>query len=151
MKASETGGEGSERPRVLFLCTHNSARSQMAEAFLRRHGGHRFEACSAGLEPTDVHPLTRRVLEELGINTADLRPKGINEFLGKVNVRYAIVMCEGANAQCPRIYPFASRTLFWPFEDPSEVGGSANEQLNIFRRVRDQIAHRVRQFVVEGA
>lgn len=139
-----------EKPRVLFLCTHNSARSQMAEALLRRHGGHRFEACSAGLNPTEVHPLTRRVLEEVGIETGDLRVKGINTFLGKVPIKLAIVVCAPEDEQCPRVYPFATRTLYWPFDDPAEGAGSPEEQLAVFRRVRDEIASRVRRFVLEG-
>ena len=141
---------GGDKPRVLFLCTHNAARSQMAEAFLRRDGGHRFEACSAGLEPTDVHPLTRQVLAEGGVDASGLHAKGINEFLGKVSVRHAIVVCERAHARCPRLYPFASPVLFWPFEDPAEVAGSADNRLAAFRRVRDQIADRIRRFVLEG-
>ena len=139
-----------EKPRILFLCTHNAARSQMAEALLRHHGGDRFEAYSAGLEPTELHPLTRRVLEEADIDPTELRAKGMNEFMGKTRVRYAIVVCERANEQCPRVYPFATQTLFWPFEDPGEAKGSTEEQLAVFRRVRDQIAARVRRFVLEG-
>jgi arsenate reductase len=138
------------RPHVLFLCTHNAARSQMAEALLRRYGGHRFEACSAGLEPTEVHPLTRRVLEEADIDPTELRAKGMNEFMGKTRVRYAIIVCERANEQCPRIYPFATQTLFWPFEDPGDAAGSTEEQLAVFRRVRDEITARVQRFVLEG-
>ena len=138
-----------EAPRVLFLCTHNSARSQMAEALLRRHGGHRYQACSAGLEPTAVHPLTRRVLEEIGIDTGDLQAKGINAFLGKTQVNLAIVVCAQEDS-CPRVYPFANRTLYWPFDDPAAASGTPDEQLAVFRRVRDEIADRVRRFVLEG-
>jgi arsenate reductase len=122
----------------------------MAEALLRRHGGHRFEACSAGLEPTEVHPLTRRVLEEIGIDTSDLRAKGINEFLGKVPIRYAVIVCERASRSCPNVYPFATHVLHCPFEDPAEAEGSLEERLAVFRRVRDEIAARVRRFVLEG-
>lgn len=85
-----------EQPCVLFLCTHNAARSQLAEALLRRHAGTRFEAASAGLEPTEVHPLTRQVLDEIGVDTNALRAKGLGEFLGKVAVQYAIIVCERA-------------------------------------------------------
>jgi arsenate reductase (thioredoxin) len=138
-----------EAPRILFLCTHNSARSQMAEALLRRHGGHRYQACSAGLEPTAVHPLTRRVLEEVGLDTHDLQAKGISAFLGKVPVKLAIVVCAQEDS-CPRVYPFANRTLYWPFDDPAAASGTPDEQLAVFRRVRDEIADRVRRFVLEG-
>ena len=146
-RASETG---TEKPRILFLCTHNAARSQMAEALLRRHDGHRFEAASAGLEPTEVHPLTRRVLQEIDIDVSGLRAKGINESLGKVPVRYAIIVCERANRSCPNVYPFATHGLYWPFEDPAEAEGSPEERLAVFRRVRDEIADRIRRFVLEG-
>jgi arsenate reductase len=123
----------------------------MAEALLRRHGGHRFEACSAGLEPTDVHPLTRQALAEVGVDASGLRAKGINEFLGKVSVRHAVVVCERTQARCPRLYPFASHVHFWPFEDPAEVDGSAEDRLAAFRRVRDRLTERVRRFVSEEA
>ncbi len=118
---------------VLFLCTHNSARSQMAEALLREHAGDRFEAYSAGLEPTEVHPLTLHVLGEVGIETASLRAKSTRSFLGKVSIRYPIIVCSKAAEACPRIYPFALQTLYWPFEDPAAFQGSPREQLKIFR------------------
>jgi arsenate reductase len=146
-RARETG---TGKPRVLFLCTHNAARSQMAEALLQRHAGHRFEACSAGLEPTEVHPLTRRVLEEIDIDVSGLRAKGLNEFLGKSSIRYAIIVCEREDERCPRVYPFTAHTLYWPFEDPVAAEGSVEERIAVFRRVRDQIADRVRRFVLEG-
>ena len=138
------------RARVLFLCTHNAARSQMAEAFLCHYGGDRFEACSAGLEPTEVHPLTREVLQEIGIDVSGLRAKGLNEFLGRARVRYAIIVCERVNRNCPHVYPFATRTFYWPFEDPADSEGSVEERLATFRRVRDQIADRVRGFLLQG-
>jgi arsenate reductase len=128
-----------KKPRVLFLCTHNAARSQMAEAFLRRHGGTRFEAASAGLQPTEVHWLTRQVLDEIGVDTSALRAKGIGEFLGKVNVHYAVIVCERAEDICPRVYPFAVHTLHWPFPDPQRVEGPPAVQLQTFRDVRDAI------------
>jgi arsenate reductase len=128
-----------EKPRVLFLCTHNAARSQMAEALLRRHGGTRFEAVSAGLQPTEVHRLTRQVLDEIGADTSALRAKGIGEFLGKVHVRYAVVVCERAEDICPRVYPFTMETLHWPFADPQQVEGSLEARLQAFRDMRDAI------------
>ena len=150
MRAGRVIEPSTEKPRVLFLCTHNAARSQMAEALLRRHGGHRFETCSAGLEPTEIHPLTCRVLEEIGIDASGLRAKGISLFLGKVPIRYAVVVCERADRSCPKVYPFAAHTLYWPFEDPAEAEGSPEDRLAVFRRVRDEIAGRVRRFVLEG-
>jgi arsenate reductase len=141
---------GKEKPVVLFLCTNNAVRSQIAEAVLRRYGGRRFEACSAGLEPTEVHPLTTTVLREADIDAGALRAKGLTEFLGKVGVRYAVVVCARANQTCPRLYPFATHVLFWPFEDPAEVEGSPEERLTAFRQVRDRISTRVRRFILEG-
>jgi arsenate reductase len=142
--------ERSERPRVLFLCTHNSARSQMAESFLRHYGRGRFEACSAGLEPTQVHPLARQVLEDVGIDSLELHAKAVNAFLAKVSVNVAIVVCATAHESCPRLFPFAKRTLYWPFDDPAAATGTAAEKLAAFRRVRDEIETRVRRFLAEG-
>ena len=134
-------------PRVLFLCTHNAARSQMAEAFLRHYAGDHFEVLSAGLVPTQVHPLTRQVLTETGLDPCGLRAKGLNDFLGKVSIHYAIIVCEQAEEDCPRLYPFALHTLYWPFDDPTQAEGSREECLRTFRTVRDQIAHRVRAWL----
>jgi len=135
---------------VLFLCSANSARSQMAEALLRRRAGDGFEIYSAGLHPTEVHPLTHRVLNEVGIDTSSLRAKGIKELLGKVTVRYAIIVCSKAAASCPQIYPFALQTLYWPFEDPTACAGTSEERLQRFRDVRDRIDERLRIWVAEG-
>ena len=150
------GRRGATPPRtqagngVLFLCTGNSARSQMAEALLRHFAGERFDAYSAGLRPAaEVHPLTLRVLEENGIDTKGLRPKGTDLFLGKVSIRYAIIVCEKASQACPRIYPFALQTLYWPFEDPAVFEGGASERLRKFREIRDQIESRVRAWISE--
>ncbi len=135
--------EPQKKPLVLFLCTANSARSQMAEAILRDRAGDRFEAASAGLSPSRVNPFTLRALDEAGIDTGGLRSKSTSEFLGKVAVRYAIIVCDKAAQHCPRIYPFASRTLYWPFEDPAAAEGTDDERLEKFREVRDQIASRI--------
>lgn len=137
----------SEKPLVLFICTHNAARSQMAEALLRRHAGHRFEVASAGVEPTEIHPLTRQVLAEVHIDLSGLSAKGMKEFLGKVAVRYAIIVCADAEKSCPRVFPFTLRTLTWPFDDPTRVEGSREIQLARFRRVRDEIDARLRTWL----
>jgi len=136
-----------EKPRVLFLCTHNAARSQIAEALLRKHAGHRFEVASAGLEPTEVHPLTRQVLEEIGVDHGPLRAKGTREFLGRASIRYAIIVCQRVETQCPQVFPFAVRTLYWNFDDPAEPQGSAELQLAKFRRVRDEIDARLKAWL----
>ncbi len=135
------------RSVVLFLCTGNSARSQMAEAILRARASDRFDAASAGLEPKGVHPLTIRVLSEVGIDTSGLYSKNSSDFLGKVAVRYAIIVCERANQHCPRIYPFAVQTLYWPFEDPATAEGTEEQRLERFREVRDQVTARIDEWL----
>lgn len=138
-----------QKPCVLFVCTHNAARSQMAEALLRQKAGHRFDVASAGLEPTEVHALTREVLEEVGLDTSALHAKGTREFLGRRSVRYAIIVCARDEAKCPRVFPFARQTLAWPFDDPATPQGSPELQLAKFRRVRDEIAARIGQWLRE--
>jgi arsenate reductase len=139
-----------QTPCVLFVCTHNAARSQMAEVLLRHRASGRFRACSAGFEPTEVHPLTRQVLEECGLDAAGLHSKPTREFLGRVAVRYAIIVCEEAEPKCPRIFPFAANTLYWRFEDPAAADGlSADMQLARFRRVRDDIDARIAAWLTE--
>ena len=138
-----------ERARVLFLCAHNAARSQMAEALLRHHAGDRFEVCSAGLEPTEIHPLTLRVLEEAGIDTTALAAEGLDAYMARVSVQYAIVVCERTQAQCPRLYPFSRETLYWPFEDPAAFRGTPDATLRKFREVRDQIESRLLGWISE--
>ena len=137
-----------EKPCVLFVCSHNAARGQMAETLLRQRAGDRFRACSAGYEPTEVHPLTLQVLQERGLDTSGLRSKPTRDFLGRVAVRYAIIVCEQAEAECPHIFPFAANTLYWGFEDPAASETlSADIQLAKFRRVRDDIDARIQQWL----
>ena len=133
--------------RVLFLCTHNAARSQMAEAFLRKHGGERFDVASAGLEPTAVHPLTVRVMNEVGLDISGQQAKGLEFFLGKATVQIAIIVCEQAQKNCPRIFPFALQRLYWPFEDPAAANGTEAEQLQKFRAIRDQIETKILEWL----
>lgn len=134
---------------VLFLCSHNSARSQMAEALLRYYGGERFEAYSAGLEPSQLNPYTVLVLHELGLNSEGQYAKDLMTFWGgKYHFTYLITVCDKAEAKCP-IFPFATRRLYWPFEDPSSFEGSDEEKLAKFRQVRDQIAAKIREWVRE--
>ena len=137
---------GPEKPRVLFLCAGNAARSQMAEAMLRHLADDRFEACSAGLDPGGVHPLAIDVLAEAEIDTGGLRAKSVREFLGSRGVRYAIVLAETPSASCPRIFPFATQTFHWPVSDPaaSDDSGEARDR---FRAVRDDIAARLREWL----
>jgi arsenate reductase len=137
------------KPRVLFVCTHNAARSQMAEALLRRYAGERFEVLSAGYAPTEVHPLTRQVLADIGVDASGLHAKSLDRFLAKVSIAYAIIVCDQGEDGCPRLYPFALNTLYWPFEDPTDAEGSMAERFHAFRTVRDQIDRRLQAWLAE--
>jgi arsenate reductase len=128
--------------RVLFLCTGNSARSQMAEAFLRLYGGARFEAHSAGLEPRGINPYTRRVLAEVGVDMSDQTSKDLTVYLGRTHFGYLITVCSNAEARCP-IFPGVATRLHWPFDDPAAVEGTDEDKLAAFRRVRDAIEARI--------
>ncbi|HEV7223765.1 MAG TPA: arsenate reductase ArsC [Pirellulales bacterium] len=131
-------------PNILVLCTGNSCRSQIAEGYLRHFAGDRFNAHSAGTEPaTKVHPLAVKVMAEEGIDISKQRPKPVAEYLGRMAVRYLIIVCGGANESCPRIWPGMSSRLFWPFDDPAAVEGPEAEKLREFRRVRDEIRQRI--------
>ena len=138
-----------DRARVLFLCTGNSARSQMAEAFLRRYGGDRFEVHSAGLSPQAINPLTVRVMQERGYDLSGHASKGIKEYLGKVLFQYLITVCAEAEKSCPTVWPGVSHRLHWLFEDPAAFEGSEEERLAKFREVRDQIERKVKEWVAE--
>lgn len=132
---------GAEKPTVLFLCADNSTRSQLAEALLRHRAGDRFDVHSAGLAPQPVHPLVSDVLREEGLDAPALESKRIAAFLGRRNVRYAVIVGEAEEPECPRIFPFAAQTVRWPVADPSRAGGEATEeQLSALRRTRDEIA-----------
>lgn len=138
------------KPVVLFLCTGNSCRSQMAEGFLRELGGNRLAAHSAGTEPAErVHPLAIEVMAERGIDISDARPTNVGEYLGRLPVRHLIIVCQGANERCPRVFPGMLNRLFWPFEDPAAFEGTREEKLEKFRSVRDQIEARINQWLVE--
>lgn len=139
------------KPKVLFLCTANSARSQMAEALLRKHAGDRFDVYSAGLEPTQVHPYAMKVMAEIGIDMASQRAKGVGEFLGKMNPAYVIIVCEKARQRCPTAFPATGATIIaWPIEDPAEAEGTEEDRLRKFREARDQIAARIRGWLERG-
>jgi arsenate reductase len=130
------------RQRVLFLCTHNSARSQMAEGILRTMGGHRFDAFSAGTEATEVRPLAIRAMRELGIDISGQQSKSLSTYQGE-RFDLVITVCDDAREACP-YFPGASRQIHWSFEDPAAATGSEEERLAVFRDVRDQIAERIR-------
>ena len=134
--------------RVLFLCTGNSARSQMAEAFLRRYGGDRFEAESAGFEPADLNPLMIEAMKEEKIDLSFNKAKRVFDLAkaGKI-YNYVITVCDESNAQrCP-VFPGITKRLHWSFEDPSSFIGTHQEKLAKTREVRDQIKDKVKEFI----
>lgn len=116
----------------------------MAEGFLRQLAGDRFNVFSAGTEPKEeVHPLAVQVMAEAGIDISRQHPKGVREYLGRMPVRYLIIVCSGADESCPRIFPGLSERLFWPFDDPAAFEGTPAETVDEFRRVRDEIKARI--------
>jgi arsenate reductase len=136
------------KKRVLFLCTGNSARSQMAEAFLRQYAADRFEAHSAGLQPKGVNPFTLQVMQEIGYPMEKHTSKGVNAYLGKTLFHYLITVCDHAEQNCPTAWPGVNQRLHWSFEDPAAFEGSQEEKLAAFRTVRDQIEKKIRAWVV---
>ncbi len=133
----ETGSK-----RVLFLCTHNSARSQMAEGLLKHYGGNRYEVFSAGTSPSRVHPMTVEVMAERGIDLTGQRSKSIDEFLGQ-DFDFIITTCDDAKNRCP-VFPGRGEMLHWDVEDPAAAEGTKEEGLKAFRRVRDELEELIR-------
>ena len=132
---------------VLILCTGNSCRSQMAEAFLRQYAGDRYEVHSAGTDPRpSVHPLAVRVMKEIGIDIAGQRTKSLDQFLGKAAVHHLLIVCDKANASCPRIWPGAFTRSYLPFDDPALFEGTEAQKLGEFRRVRDEIGQAMKDW-----
>jgi arsenate reductase (thioredoxin) len=149
MVAFPDGQPGSEPQRVLFLCTHNSSRSQMAEGFLQARGGPRYQVYSAGTHPRKVHPLAIKAMAELGIDISEQgghRAKGIEEFESERPMDLVVTACDEAAEECP-YFPRARRQEHWGFPDPSAAVGTEAERLAVFRRVRDAIAARIDAFV----
>ena len=134
--------------RVLFLCTHNSARSQMAEGFLRALADDRFEVESAGTEETCVNPLAIRAMDEVEIDLVGHRSKTLDRFVDAPG-EHVITVCDSANERCP-VFPRSARRLHGSFEDPSRATGSDEERLPVFRKVRDEISARVRAWLAES-
>jgi len=149
--AGRARGSRKERPmsdtpiRVLFVCTGNSARSQIAEAVLGRLGGSDFEVLSAGTEPKGVNPYTVRVLDDAGIDWSGARSKSVDEFTGQ-SFDYVITVCDRARQTCP-VFPGSHNSLHWGLEDPAEVGGSEAERLGAFQRTYMELNQRMRPFV----
>ena len=135
--------------RVLFLCTHNSSRSQMAEGLLRARGGERYQVFSAGTEPRVVHPLAIAAMAEVGIAISEqtgARAKGIAEFAEQPPMDLVVTVCDEAAETCP-FFPNARHQEHWGFPDPSAATGSEEERLAVFRQVRDAIAARIERFL----
>jgi len=138
-----------DRKRVLILCTGNSARSQMAEGLLRRLDGDHFEVASAGVAPSQVRAEAIRVMRELGIDISSHRSKSVDEFIEQ-EFDYVITVCDNANEQCP-VFPGRTMRIHWSFEDPAAAQGDEPARLAVFRRVRDEIDKRMREFVRSGS
>jgi arsenate reductase len=130
--------------RVLFLCTGNSCRSQMAEGWLRHIAGNRVEVSSAGTEPAGLNPTAVAVMREAGIDISNQRSKHLDEFLKK-DFLFVVTVCDSAREACPN-FPGALYQLHWSFDDPAAAEGSEQERLAVFRRVRDEIAAHVQEF-----
>jgi arsenate reductase len=135
-----------DKRRVLFVCTHNSARSQMAEAMLRSFAGDRFEAFSAGTEAAGIRPETIKVMDEIGMDITGQRSKTIDEFRGQ-SFDWFITVCDEAQKNCP-VLPGVREVAHWSIEDPSLTEGPPDERLAAFRRARDLIRNRLRVFIL---
>ncbi|MBV9242305.1 MAG: arsenate reductase ArsC, partial [Acidobacteria bacterium] len=125
------------KKRVLFLCTGNSARSQMAEGLLRHMAGDRFDVYSAGVEPSRVRPEAIAAMDEIGIDISGQQSKSVDEFTGK-QFDYVITVCDNARQNCP-VFPGNAVRIHWSFNDPASVEGNEKERNAAFRQVRDQI------------
>jgi arsenate reductase len=138
-----------EKTRLLFLCTGNSARSQMAEALLRKYAGDRFEVHSAGLEPKPINPFTIKVMEEAGFDMSAHHSKGIGNYLGKVHFQFLITLCDDAEKNCPSVWPGVNQRLHWSFEDPAKSEGTEEDKLAKFRQVRELISAKIKAWLAE--
>ncbi len=138
---------GTAKKRVLFLCTGNSARSQMAEGLLRWLAGERFDVFSAGSHPTSLRPEAVAVMQELGVDISGQRSKSMDEFLGQ-EFDYVITVCDNARQACPT-FPGRAVRIHWSLEDPAAAGGPIEERLTVFRLVRDRLLTHLRE-LVEG-
>jgi arsenate reductase (thioredoxin) len=131
-----------KKRKVLFLCTGNSARSQMSEAFLRKYGGNDFEPFSAGLDPKGIHPLTLLVMAELEIDISAHYSKSLDEYRDRLSFDYLITVCGHADENCP-FFPGTGTRLHWEFEDPAVAEGTPEMKLQKFREVRDLVEDRI--------
>lgn len=134
-----------EKKRVLILCTGNSARSQMAEGLLRHFGGDKFDVESAGVMASFVRPLAIEAMKEIGIDISSHRSKSVTEFTNQT-FDYVITVCDNAKETCP-FFPASVERIHWSFDDPATATGSEQEQLAVFRRVRDEIKQKLKIFI----
>jgi arsenate reductase (thioredoxin) len=136
--------------KVLFMCTGNSARSQMAEGLLRHLAGDRYEVFSAGLEPEDVKPEAVTAMAEIGIDISAQRAKPLSDFLGKVGFDFLITVCDRAAQNCP-VFPGAGERLHWPVDDPAAVTSSDDERMAAFRTARDELRVKIEEWLEDPA
>jgi len=136
------------KKRVLFICTHNSARSQMAEGIMNALYGDRFQAFSAGTNPSKVNPLAIEVLKEIGVDISHHKSKSIDEFKGE-NFDYVVTVCDNAKENCP-YFPGGKKYVHRGFMDPASVEGTYEEKLSAFRKVRDEILEWIKEFFIEN-
>ena len=137
------------RSRVLFLCTHNSARSQMAEGWLRHLAGDRFEVHSAGTQATRVQPLAIEAMREVGVDISGQESKTLDRYLGE-RWDYVITVCDRAREACP-FFPGAARRLHWSIPDPSQAGGSQQERMGAYRLARDMLREKIESELLAGS
>jgi arsenate reductase len=137
------------RRKVLFLCTGNSARSQMAEGLLRHLAGDDFDVASAGTDPADLNPFAVEVMKEIGIDISDHESKVLERFLNQP-FDYVITVCDRAKESCP-LFSGASTMLHWSFEDPAAAPGTEAERRAVFRQIRDEIRDRIGSFLATSA
>jgi arsenate reductase len=133
------------KQKVLFVCTGNSCRSQMAEGMLRHYGKDKFEVFSAGLDPSHVNPLAIKAMTEARIDISNQYSKTVNDFLG-TDFSYVITVCDSAKERCP-VFPGKYNAIHWSIEDPASAVGSESERMKDFRRVRQNIMKRINHFI----
>lgn len=139
-----------ERLNVIFLCTGNSARSQMAEGLLRSYAGDRYNVFSAGLEPKGLNPYAVKVMQEKGIDISGQQSSDVLDYMGRLTFATIVTVCDHAEQNCPRAFLLsAGKHLHWSFEDPAKFEGSEAESLAKFREVRDQIDGAIRGWLAE--
>ena len=144
-----TQQDGFKKPRVLFICAGNTARSQMAQVLLEQRASERFEVASAGLEPGEVNPLTILALQDAGLSVEHPQSKGVKPLIAE-HFHYVITVCDRAEANCP-VFSNARYRMSWPFKDPTAATGTQDERLVVFHRVRDEINLKVQDWLKELA